>query len=76
VKIKQHRTCSLYCNRQCQAIEGYGFNRKWCTLGYCTELKVDGVTMIPLEPCPKPMTNDETVEAFENFTKSKLSPIQ
>lgn len=71
MKIKQHRTCSLYCNRQCQAIEGYGHVRKWCSLGYKTKLK-NSLNMIPLEPCPKPMTNIEWCEAWEHFRKSQI----
>jgi len=69
--IKMHRTCSLYCNRPCQAIEGYGESRKWCSLGYKTSLK-NRLEMIPLEPCPKPITNAETYEAWEHFRKSQV----
>jgi len=74
MKISQKRTCGIYMPRGCLAIEGYGEYRKWCTLGFKTEVKQNPFDMIPLEPCPKPMTCGEFIIAKDDFRKKIYLP--
>ena len=69
--LKERRTCSLFCDRQCRAIEGYGGQHKYCSLGFKTEMK-SNILMPPLAPCPKPMTYPEYLEAWENEQFNEL----
>lgn len=50
----------------------YDFPHRFCSLGYPTETKesVGGsINLYPVEPCPKPKTNDEWYEMNRNREK-------
>lgn len=61
MKLHKTRTCGIYTTHDCPAIEGYGFFRKWCSLGYKVTIGKNK-DMKPLEPCPRPHTLKEFAE--------------
>ncbi len=65
MKLSMKRACNL-----CRA-NNRGSERL-CQLGYAREAKILlGATFYfkPIEPCPKPISHDEMVEAVQQFKK-------
>ena len=65
MELKQRKVCG-----DCRV---YSRIKKRCTIGYETK---DGKIMhdvviqtIPVEPCPKPLTAQQSIEAINNFRK-------
>ena len=62
MRLSQKRTCD-----KCRAFYVYtGDAHPECSLGY--EIITEGY--IPAEPCPKPITNKEYIEALDNYRKN------
>ena len=82
MKISQKRKCEGKGEYSaCKALSSYlglGGRNTYCTLGYKTSHKKVCINFVyydkdikPLEPCPKPMTFDELIEARKKYQKQE-----
>ena len=62
--------------KKCGACRAYSLTSKRCDIGYSTETIMSGFGIVldckPLEPCPKPLTVSDYMEAFKNYNKSVI----
>lgn len=66
IEVKQRKKCG-----SCRAFSPVS---KRCGIGYSTETIMSGFGIVldckPLEPCPKPLTVSEYLDAYKNYNKS------